>query len=672
MVDERSLVLISSVDKNNQNFGTGFIIEQDGGYSYILTCAHVVRNARDQEGKVKVNHIIAEEVAIGTPNGADDLAVLRVEGLFGPPLSRRNIGNAGTSFTSKGYQPASFATPGGLIASAITMLLQGTLGELTSQRIRGQRFSIKLWTLNIKDHFLLEPGYSGAPIVVNTEEGEYVVGVLSMQQGERILAISIEVLDRVWPEQTHVPFTNREEEMKLILSSLAPAYYLLDAPAGYGKSTLLRELQKRFYKQKWHCAYLLLDSSLELDELAEAVAEKLSISGLLSSSAIGHGAGYRLGGALRKYWDNSQEGIVLFFDLDTGLGNSKLLERLVKEFIPEIEDSLANIPSFGSGNSKFRVVIAGRYLTSYYNQLSVQPLPIGLSHLRLTPFKYDVVQGSSILCLRGYTNERARQIADHILYLTGGHPGCMASVLQLYKESGMSPGKFVNQHSDKIWNEIVKPVVNRVVTEFPTSYGVDKLMSNNVLRYMDYAALRKLVDTLGISEVRNASDFDEIDFSDELTGAALLSWNNYLLHDDITRRLICLGLRNAKRDEFVRLCRSAQTICEEHLRDNSTHNPDVWAIEYLFQSLQQHALLISEPEQRQELREYFISQELPEVLQWLVTGRRAREQQRHLLRSIEQDWEFVFTVNYYLRDTEYNDDAIKALKAQINLILGKL
>lgn len=181
---------------------------------------------------------------------------------------------------------------------------------------------------------------------------------------------------------------------------------------------------------------------------------------------------------------------------------------------------------------------------------------------------------------------------------------------------------------------------------------------------MDYAVLRKLIVLLDISEVR-----DEFDLADKLTGAALLNRKNYSLHDDITRRLICLGLRNDGKDEFIRLCRTAQTICEERLRDTSTATPDKWTIEYLFQSLQQHALLINNSEKRQELRNNFMSQELPKVLDWLGTGRNAQEQKSYLLDSIEEDWEFMFTVNYYLRRTEYNDDAVEELKSKVNHLL---
>jgi Trypsin-like peptidase domain len=667
-MDENSLVLISSIDQDNKNFGTGFIIDQHDGNSYILTCAHVVRGTWDKDEKVKVNNFIAEVEAISPPNGIDDLAVLRVEGQIGTPLLKLDRGEEGLDFTSLGYQTV---TARGMTESAITKPLQGTLGASITQRVRGQSFHTRLWELNIKDSSLPQRGYSGAPIVVDTGQKECIIGVLSMQQRERIFAISIEALDRVWPEQAHVQFTNREDELTLILSSSAPAYYLLDGPAGYGKSTLLRQLEKEFSSRKWRCAYLVLNSALDLEDLAEAIAEKFSISGMLSNSRTDESAGLHLGSALRRNWDNSQEGIVLLFDLDKGFSHSDLLEKLLKEFIPEIEESLKNIPPFVSGDNRFRVVIAGRYLFSFYNQLSVQILPLVPSLRYLTPFKYDVIQNSTRLYLKSYPFPLANQIAGHILYLTGGHPGCMAKVLQLFEERGGSPETIMGRQKDRIWNEIVGPVVSNIEAGFPTPFGVHKLMKNNVLRYMDYAALREVVNLLEISEVQQANDFDEIDLSDTLTGAALLNWNEYLLHDDITRRLISIGLRTRKGDEFVELCRKAQKICEERLLDETTPNPDKWAIEYLFQYLQQHASLISRLEHRRELHDNLLSQELPKVLQWLATGRRAREQQGHLLRSIDRDWEFMFTTNYYLRGTEYNDRPIRELKTEVNRILGK-
>lgn len=665
---QNSVVLITSADDNNRPFGTGFTIDQNGGYSYILTCAHVVRDASGEIGEVKVNGVVAKVEAISPPNSTDDFAVLRVNELFGFPLPRRYNAEEGENFTSLGYQK----DPARTTQTFIAVSLQGTLGKSIFRQRQNQNYRTQLWALNFVGDNSAEGGNSGAPIV---QDG-HVVGVLKEELDGKFFAISIEALDRVWSEPTYVPFTNRVDERELILSSSAPAYYLLDGPAGYGKSTLLGELRKQFCERKWRCAYLALDKDtpLELDKLAEAIAEKLSVSGLPPITERDQKAGYRLGVALQTYWNNSQkysdnslEGIVLLFDFDRGFSNAELLERLLKQFIPQIQESLRNIAPFAHNDNRFRVVIAGRYLHSLYSQLSIQPSLIKLCFRYLTPFEFDVIQESTRLYLKKREEKVAKEIAEHILYLTGGHPGCMAGALQEYEKSGMGPESFVKNHSEKIWNEIVKPVFNYIATEFPTTDGADQLMKNNVLRYMDRKVLRKLADNIEISKEWGTNGFDEYNLSLTLTKAALLNKNkdNHLLHDDITRRVVCLGLRNGSKDEFVRLCQAAQTICEERLHDISNSTPDKWAIEYLFQFLQQHALLIHDAEQRRALRKNLIAKELPKVWQLLKSGREAKEQQSNLQDSIDNDWEFMFTVNYYLREAKYNDEPIRELKSAV-------
>jgi hypothetical protein len=665
---ENSLVLISSPDEKNQNIGTGFIIDQDGQYSYILTCAHVVRATRDTEGRVKANNVIAEVVTPDTHNGVDDLAVLRAKGLQGKPLTRRKSGNQGDSFTSRGYHGVLIQTNEGSIPSMMTLALQGTLEELTEQKIQEQESTGKLWRLNITGATSPERGCSGAPIVVKTQEGEHVIGVLSMQQGKSFFATPITVLDRIWSGPAYVPFTNREDEIKFITSSLAPAYFLLDAPAGYGKSMLLQRLQEWFSERSWCSIYLVLDSP-NLDKLVEAVAKKLSIQSLLASPEDDQDAAFRLGATLQAYWNQPPEGFILLLDLNAGLNNVELLEQLVKEFIPNLADSLKRISLFSSGNNRFRVVMAGRYLAlSYNDRMSMEPRSVKISPHHLTPFKYDVIHDSSLRYLKQHNDEHVRQIAYHILFFTGGHPRCMARMLHLYQTKGMPPERFVERYSDIIWDEIVKPVVDSITAEFPTAFGVHKFIRNNVLRYMEYTTVEKLIDVLEISE---APDADAYFFSDKLRATTFYTLNNRLLHDDIIRRLMCLGLRNDddKGERFVQLCRSAQAICKEHILNMSAQNPEMWAIECLFQTLQQHALNIQQQEQRQILRTDFFEQDLPEVCRWLVTGRNEREQKRYLLDAIKKDWEFQFTVNYYLRIKEYDDSMIKDLLAEIDRLL---
>ena len=79
MLDDRSVLLVASDDPANGAFGTAFFVGRDAeDRAYVVTCAHVVRDVGGA-GAVVVGGRRARVVAIGSPDGADDLAVLEVE-----------------------------------------------------------------------------------------------------------------------------------------------------------------------------------------------------------------------------------------------------------------------------------------------------------------------------------------------------------------------------------------------------------------------------------------------------------------------------------------------------------------------------------------------------------------------------------------------------------------
>src|SRR5438067_2438460 len=91
-----SIVLVESSDQAIQGFGAGFPIYWDGRAAYIVTCAHVVRNAGGADrivvsvrqrggGGSSSTNFRAVLSASGSPDDID-LAVLRVEGLRTPSI----------------------------------------------------------------------------------------------------------------------------------------------------------------------------------------------------------------------------------------------------------------------------------------------------------------------------------------------------------------------------------------------------------------------------------------------------------------------------------------------------------------------------------------------------------------------------------------------------------
>ncbi len=462
----------------------------------------------------------------------------------------------------------------------------------------------------------------------------------------------------------HIPFTNREDELKQILSSFAPPYHLIDAPAGYGKTALLKELERRFKERKWMCAYVSAQEHRSVPAIAQALATELDISLDLGADAklLGLNLGRQIIQQRGKDFGesaNAYKGVVLLIDVDKRPWTSLLptVDALFTDFIPGVEYSLHGFEPFRKEHHPFRVIFAGRYLAGK----APKDTPLSLTVLRLTPFDYEVVRDTA----RAYLSDQrgVNQLAAHLMYYTGGHPGCMARVLKLYEEKKYPPDDFFRYSAEEIWEGIVCPEANAVHND--VRRGLRRIFDDlSVFRYLDYNVLRRVLDEAVYPEHES-----EFDLADELTSTYLMDWKGRLLHDSITRRLVAIRLlREIGPWSFARHCQRAQEICAARLQEPNAQAPERWTIEYLFQSLQQYTEAIQVHQKREEIRQNFFQTTVPEALRLLmsVRGRNAREERDALKRELETDWEFRFTVNYFLRRDEYNDELYKKLQEKID------
>jgi len=164
---------------------------------------------------------------------------------------------------------------------------------------------------------------------------------------------------------------------------------------------------------------------------------------------------------------------------------------------------------------------------------------------------------------------------------------------------------------------------------------------------------------------------DEYDLADDLTATYLLGRKGRLLQDDITRRLLAIRQWHDMPEEFLKRCVQARDICANHMQEPNVQMPEKWVIEYLFQSLQQHAATIQDPSHRSSIRETFFTRDVPGALQMFLGGRSIPAKSRRaehvvLSQALDADWEFRFTVNYYLRGDQYNEEAYGELQQKIN------
>ena len=76
---EDSIFLIKSAKKENV-IGTGFIFHKQQNYTYLLTCAHIIKDVGGEEN-IRVNDLPAEVIKIGDVQGLD-LAILKINTTF--------------------------------------------------------------------------------------------------------------------------------------------------------------------------------------------------------------------------------------------------------------------------------------------------------------------------------------------------------------------------------------------------------------------------------------------------------------------------------------------------------------------------------------------------------------------------------------------------------------
>jgi hypothetical protein len=453
----------------------------------------------------------------------------------------------------------------------------------------------------------------------------------------------------------HVPFQNREDEMRDILSSFAPAYFLLDAPAGYGKSVLLERLTQRFEENDWVAAYICLDEHGDVHQLVSGLAYQLGVECAIDGLDIS-GCGRQLAAALKrdKLDEITRKGLVLLVDLDRKPARD-ILDHFVDQFIPAVQKSLRQLEFFLTRHNRFRVILAGRHLAKHATSGDI-PLRI----LQLTPFDYKVVLETMRTLFPRDTRASVTQLAAHLMHVTGGHPGCIAHCLRSYEAYGETPDEFLGGHAEELWMDVIGPVVQHVRDNISQDlwYVFDRL---SVYRYLDYGLLDALVKDEG-------EDFgNSIELADKLTSTFLLSWHGRLLQDDITRRLLAIRLREEE-ERFPEWCRQAQQICANHIQRPTTQSPEMWAIEFLYQVLQEHAPEIHDAEQRASLGERFFDK-VSQALTWLLDGRQKEIELRALKEALENDWEFRFTVDYFLRADGYSDAPSSRLYTQIEELL---
>ena len=235
-------------------------------------------------------------------------------------------------------------------------------------------------------------------------------------------------------------FSNRAKELDSLIGPLSKPVVIVNAPAGYGKSYLLREAQRRLellaereeQKEKWITVWIECQKGDTKASIMEYVAQEVGYADrrhlTLGDLAV----------TVDKAMDSAKaNGLVLFFDaLDrwkSGAGPSSEwspVAGFVKQsLLPGLSESIAR------KQKKVSVFLAGRYVGDWAEDFLLPYLLLDLSpfskeivrvYLLETMLRWQEVFGTK----PKYGSEELERMAEEVLEVTGGHPGAIAKVIQ--------------------------------------------------------------------------------------------------------------------------------------------------------------------------------------------------------------------------------------------------
>jgi len=272
-----SIVLIVSSDKDNNRFGTGFVIGRDDKNTYILTCDHVIKDVGGPD-YIIISGFKCIVLASGEKEGID-LSVILVEGLIKKPVIEMQLNsNEGINFITAGFQL--FGKQ--YLLRPIRGLLGSQVGLESSQK--HNRFIA--WDIIITDDYYLQPGYSGSPVI--DESSGNAIGIISHRvgDGKKGLAISLDALSKICPDKILEIFDKPSKvdlSEKLIKTRVYISYAREDAEIAH---KLYHDLYTVINLEPWLDAINILPGQNREITIRNAIKNSSYFIALLSSNSI--------------------------------------------------------------------------------------------------------------------------------------------------------------------------------------------------------------------------------------------------------------------------------------------------------------------------------------------------------------------------------------------------
>ena len=439
--------------------------------------------------------------------------------------------------------------------------------------------------------------------------------------------------------ENYVHFTDRKMEIAKTYGENALPRIIFEAPSGYGKTKLLKKIAYKHFHDKWVCMYIAIPenvtSAFELgciiaqqggfhyvDEYSDIEALALMTSGTLKNRVAKTGA----------------PGAVLLIDCIERLSKDEI-ETFFKSFIRSMQQSFT-----------LKIYLAGRYTGSPWKKQADKYF-FELQTLRL--FNFNDVK--NILKSVFPDIQSPEHYAAYLTHITNGHPGCIEKIINSNFKNIMESQ---TEPDDRIFKQDILAVSNAVRNTMPESLQniLDVL---SVFRHVNLRILKKIL-RLNLADYRDSADRLERD----LTVSYFMERKEKgFLQDNITRSLLANRLRLEKPEQYILFCEKAVSIYENELLNPSMPNPERMALECIYHTLQLAYFKTDQTNQdRKKLYNDFFSENgiLNRYLHFIIQKPNAPEGKSDFFSLLadkgdEYDWEFPFSVNFFLRSDQYSN-----------------
>jgi hypothetical protein len=511
-------------------------------------------------------------------------------------------------------------------------------------------------------------------------------------EGDRASQPDIEHPEPTEDQVSGVRFVNREYELRRICTLNGAQFALVDAPAGYGKSYLLREVRRQLCglsggpPQKpgeggsgTCCALVEFSDRLALErQVLDAICQQLDIPP--ASVASVDDLAPELIAMTERSEDHGQKltTVMLMFDNIDQIPMESVKTWLVRDLIAGLDKGLDATES----GPKLRAVLAGRFVASEWDARGKRH-SLKFMLLPLSPFSRDIVEEAVRLKVqevrRTLDPSACRAMARGIVRLTGGHPRCMGQLIDHLAKRKFSinyegPGNYFDRIRDRVFRDSVRPVIDALMDKLDDRMS-DLLSRICVFRRFD----QRILDVL-----LNSGEIEGFESGEQalvgLNATALITSPGFVeaekryehLHTDrIARRLLALAMRTASPRSHDRLNAIARHIFKAWLAGKNIEavpreSPPVYAgklpnkprdhlqvalvQEYLYHYLQS-VETVSEEDLEQEARR------LHDELDSSLGAYDVPNQGSRLRDALMSDWELEDRI-YYLAGGEEAGEAL--------------